>query len=681
MPTSELSNALNPYVTQERPRQPIAEYPTPLQQVATTPQPYVPHRSELELAVSEPQPPAPPPPNRPSTLKPRNQFSQEGVNAVQELIRLISNTKEAQEIERKRRLAWEQEQEAKFAQRQAETERYILEMRQEIQSLRSILCRNGRGPVPPQQSPQIPQASSAQPGSQQPVTPASDLLTPHNALSPAFQEQSISQHPSTPTSPTSFNQLQAVVQPTFVQGLSGEPYPSNTRPSLIFAQGTRQHISYPKAVQTQAMLPIQPEPKHVHQAGSNDQQLQRQPFIPSRTGTAQQFPGSAAQSVTPSPSPQLSVLHPQTDSPSMTSRKRKSSEMHGDDDDDDDDESGSDESDSLPTQRVRRINHHDRRCLTIQHAMRLHFLRCMELDSDKQLPDSHSEDAAFEETQPVRFVWDKTTKQSLHNARMKLRILTDIKAKRSCYKHVPEKEFGKKSLDNAFEQCFTTFRQKFKAQRDAAVATNLKQREDQKARRARHLSRRKLKLSNRAEARQKLAPFEHVTFDGALQLDCMSSEESEDETGSSKPNGVLRTRGYPWRSRRLMQFYCTLDDEERADKNTKPKRGIGKRDRVIGPPKEGFHLPPKGAATWMISRKWISTAQREQSDLSEMLSKLVIDPPGFDWEQFDALGQESGDEAEDGDMQQHGMQDMGMHQLNTMQMGYSSTSSLNYALM
>ena len=377
---------------------------------------------------------------------------------MQELIRLVGNTREAQEIERKRRLAWEQEQEAKFAQRQAETERYILEMRQEIQSLRAMLCRNGRGPAPSQHSPQISQASPAQPAPQHLVASTSDLLAPHNVLSPVVQEHSTPQHPSTPLSPTSFN------QPTFVQGLSSKSY---TQPSPVFAQETRQYISYPQAGHPQLMLPMQPHPRHLYQARINDQQQQ---LIPSRTRPVQQFPGSAAQSVTPSPSPQLSVLHPQTDSSSTTSRKRKSSEIPSDDDS----ESGSDESDASPAHRVRRTNHHDRRCLSIQvcsrtnhcgyvrptlllqHAMRLHFLRCMELVTDKELPDSHLEGAAFEDTQPVRFVWDKTTKQSLHNAKMKSRILADIKAKKSRYKHVPDKEFGKKNLDNAFEQCFTT---------------------------------------------------------------------------------------------------------------------------------------------------------------------------------------------------------------------------------
>lgn len=60
-----------------------------------------------------------------------------GVHAVQELLRFLTSTREAQEIEHKRRLAWEQEQEAKYNLRQAEMERRMLEMQQEITTLKS----------------------------------------------------------------------------------------------------------------------------------------------------------------------------------------------------------------------------------------------------------------------------------------------------------------------------------------------------------------------------------------------------------------------------------------------------------------------------------------------------------------------------------------------------------------
>jgi len=123
--------------------------------------------------------------------------------------------------------------------------------------------------------------------------------------------------------------------------------------------------------------------------------------------------------------------------------------------------------------------------------MREHILHLMDLVSDKQLPDSHNEGVTLEPSQPVRFVWDKTPKQSVHNARMKKRILEDLRTNKRKYKHVPDKEFSQKSLDAAFDQCFTTLRQKFKTQRDSRHAVSQKKREDAKAHKARRLSRRK----------------------------------------------------------------------------------------------------------------------------------------------------------------------------------------------
>ena len=273
------------------------------------------------------------------------------MTAVQEFIRLIATTREAQEIERKRRLAWEQEQEAKQAQRQAETERSILEMRQEIQSLRAMVNRNSRMAIMPQLSPQPLPPASAQSTPQQPTASITGLFTPHYTLSPAVQEQSIPQHPSGPTSPTPIGQPQTIMQSTFVQGSSSKPYSPNVRHcgDSSLAQDTRQHTSY-------AEQPMQPQPQYRFQGGAIDQQQQ---MLLSQAGGMRQL-SSVEQSVTPSPSPQLSVLHPPTDS-STTSRKRKTSEIASDDDSNID----SDGSDAAPVQRIRRVNHHDRRCLTI----------------------------------------------------------------------------------------------------------------------------------------------------------------------------------------------------------------------------------------------------------------------------------------------------------------------------
>ena len=62
MPSSELSDALNPYASRQRTS--VPEY-SPLnrslsfQPVVQPPQQYVPHVSELEMAIAEPPTPAP----------------------------------------------------------------------------------------------------------------------------------------------------------------------------------------------------------------------------------------------------------------------------------------------------------------------------------------------------------------------------------------------------------------------------------------------------------------------------------------------------------------------------------------------------------------------------------------------------------------------------------------------
>ena len=176
------------------------------------------------------------------------------------------------------------------------------------------------------------------------------------------------------------------------------------------------------------------------------------------------------------------------------------------------------------------------------------------------------------------------------------------------------------------------------------------------------------KLSNRAEARVKIKIFDHVTFDGALQLECMSSDESD--AGS----GALRSRGYQWRSTRLKRFYGILDDEDKMDRLARPRRGVGKKERYPGPPKDEWYLPPKGIATWMISKQWVKASQIQYSDLPDALAQCVDEPgEGFDWNHFDVLGPES-----DSDEPQtyH-------HQQTLAQLQHragSTSNSLNYAI-
>lgn len=94
---------------------------------------------------------------------------------------------------------------------------------------------------------------------------------------------------------------------------------------------------------------------------------------------------------------------------------------------------------------------------------------------------------------PVRFVWGKTTKRCKHNAEMKEHVIADLKAKRdTLYGDVPADDFeDDKKLDHLFEQSFKTLKEKFKAQTNDDVAAQQKQRESDKARRARRHQRKK----------------------------------------------------------------------------------------------------------------------------------------------------------------------------------------------
>lgn len=178
----------------------------------------------------------------------------------------------------------------------------------------------------------------------------------------------------------------------------------------------------------------------------------------------------------------------------------------------------------------------------------------------------------------------------------------------------------------------------------------------------------------------KLQLFEHVAFDGALQLECMSSEESDSEIDpvSSQPSSILRTQGYAWRSTRLLRFFSALDEEEKVDMSTKPKRGVGRKERRVGPPKEEFSLPPQGIATWMISQRWYKASLKIYSDLPETLKKLVVDPPGFNWTHFHDLGEESADSEDESEQQP--MQTFNPHNMNIplQQHHYNSGTYMNY---
>src|ERR1700730_5467281 len=117
------------------------------------------------------------------------------------------------------------------------------------------------------------------------------------------------------------------------------------------------------------------------------------------------------------------------------------------------------------------------------------------------------------------------------------------------------------------------------------------------------------KLNSRADARNRLDGFEHVAFDGAFQLDCLSSEESDEELHPSSVGAQnskrLVVHPLPWRSARLVAFYASLDAHHLARTEALRKtRGLSRKPRVVGEARPQSRMPPRGVRQWMISKRW-----------------------------------------------------------------------------
>ncbi|TDL29415.1 hypothetical protein BD410DRAFT_779815 [Rickenella mellea] len=575
MPTSELSEALNPNFYQRRPSHHAPATPTSPQSLSTpvfiAPRPaavnehevsqFVPHRSELEDAVNPMAIPQPTPlrttNNVASASKPTRPPT-EPMQMLKEMFASYAAYKEAFVAERKRRLEWEREHETKCVERMAEMESRILTLQSEIDTLRAFLNLT---PFPPRAPfPAGMDANTAGSTSQSTAGPSCLQLSRDSVnISPSHVHSFDFGHHA----PKHSGSLSATeghsMHPEFVEGSSKSP------DGLVSSESSGPKRKRPR--------PDLTDERH-----------------------------------------DLKVVI--IDSPTDVKGQMK-----------------------LRTR-------HDSRPQTIQTAMRAHVLRLMDLEHDKELPDSHAEGDALQDTSPVRFVWDKTAKRSRHNTKMKSRIVSDMLANKQLYPLVPDQEFNKSSLDAVFDQAFMTLRQKFRSQRNESSSVRA---DVIKTRRARKASRKKIKLQKRVSTRKDFDVFVNSKFDGAFQLDCMSSEESSDEgeedNSSDEEKGprttILRVRYLSWRSSRLYKLYQLLDEKEEQDRALKPKRGVGRLDRRVGLPKEGNPLPPKGVARWMIGKKWLREMQVTNPTVLKQVEEAVVDYGGLDWSHLATLGDES----------------------------------------
>lgn len=304
---------------------------------------------------------------------------------VHELLRALQATREAQERETQRRIAWEQEQEMKYRQRQAEMELQISEMRRQISVLQSALAQNAPtagssgSPAIPLDTTGISPNCSPNMSDSHPVT---GLFTPQYSMSPAVlpsrPHQSI--QPVSPVSPILQNPPSYSTS-HFVQGSS-----TATPHSSVLTQPRYGG----DAGDYQAALQVQHHSPHLQQLQSQQYHDTQNHAAPVRNNFQQRTAAASRpvstdslpppQSVTPSPSPlagstdvSRSPRPPRSPrSPhvgSLGSRKRSNADISSSDSGSD-----SDSSESNPRHRIRRVSHHDRRCLTIHVSLLLYFV-------------------------------------------------------------------------------------------------------------------------------------------------------------------------------------------------------------------------------------------------------------------------------------------------------------------
>lgn len=408
-----------------------------------------------------------------------------------------------------RRAAWEQEQEARHTQREAELQSQLAEMRSELLLLKASVSLQQTPPLL-----HVPAPASYQP----PLQESFAFIEEIN--SPTLEERRTQQRHRYSPPHTTLDEFEfdPHASPTFIQGSSNRP--------LSAAQTIPQTMVYtPNSIRSRSPMlpspvlsrttanPITSFPIHSSSIqGPHFAQENTVPYLSDR----QQSPSMAAatyspallspaQTTSPYTPPQLHAV--EQSSPVALGKRRTPPSPASYSESDNSEDSASDPSDGLP----KRKNGHDQRCLTIhvsfigllhrlyilqrrhaQHAMKVHIYRCMRIRANAPLPDSHNETRKLDDDEPVRFVWEKTAKKSPHNAAMKSRILKDIMTRRKRYKHVPDSDFEKKVLDAAFDQVFFTMRQNFKVQKDEITAMLHKRREDQKYLKARRRGRKKM---------------------------------------------------------------------------------------------------------------------------------------------------------------------------------------------
>jgi hypothetical protein len=165
----------------------------------------------------------------------------DATHLIQELLRALNVTREAQESEYRRRVAWEQDLEAKYEQRQAETETQLAEMKQEITHLKKCVDS-----LLHEQPHDTSQASGSEyphgESGSSPVVPRAAISERSSRQSTAVERMSIDA-PSRSASPVSPNDKGATPSPNDGESDSGdsESEASQSLTGMRFQKRTNNH--------------------------------------------------------------------------------------------------------------------------------------------------------------------------------------------------------------------------------------------------------------------------------------------------------------------------------------------------------------------------------------------------------------------------------------------------------
>ena len=266
----------------------------------------------------------------------------------------------AVQAERARRLAWEQEQEAHNAQREAELQSQLAEMRSELLLLKASVSIQQQ-PGPPLLNEPLPEAF--QPPLPEPAAYIEEIHTP------MLQEQRVPRTQPAQTSSAS-NYLTPPIPP-FIEGSStifsptlgaSEPTTYNSPPCNAYNPMLPSPTLTDATTEQSSLSPLPPPHAQFHQptASSSTNSPANIPPPPTSSTPSAAFPSPAQSTYT---SPIMPASRPHTPSPRALGKRRSPPSPASDYSTEDSDDDSAAEQLGQPRKRK---NGHDRRCLTIQ---------------------------------------------------------------------------------------------------------------------------------------------------------------------------------------------------------------------------------------------------------------------------------------------------------------------------